>query len=117
MLLAVLLVVGGAVATPDGRVAASAGPSRSVVPEPRFDSWVYQLQDYPRGRLDAIAASDHDLAVIDLARDADTRWFRRREIAAVQRSGKKVLAYFEIGSIENFRPEYRLLRRRARGSS
>ena len=31
----------------------------------------------------------------------------------MRRSGKRVLAYFEIGSIENFRPEYPVLRREA----
>ena len=50
---------------------------------------------------------------IDLARDANRDWFTRREIKKVRRSGKKVLAYFEIGSIETFRPEYKRVRDRA----
>lgn len=76
-------------------------------------SWVYQLQDYPRGRLGALVRAPHQLAVIDLARDAHRGYFTRREIARLRTSGKKVLAYFEIGSIETFRPEYRPLRRHA----
>jgi cysteinyl-tRNA synthetase len=67
---------------------------------------VYQLQNYPGGRLDALAITPHQLAVIDLSRYASADYFRPSEIAALKASGKKVLAYFEIGSIENFRPEY-----------
>lgn len=69
-------------------------------------SWVYQLQGYKHGRLRQLARSPHDIAVIDLARDAGTKYFTRKEITALRTSGKTVLAYFEIGSIENFRPEY-----------
>jgi cysteinyl-tRNA synthetase len=76
----------------------------------RITSWVYQLQGYPQGRLDALARSPQPLAVIDLARDAASDFFRPDEIARLHRSGKRVLAYFEIGSIENFRPEYSRLR-------
>jgi cysteinyl-tRNA synthetase len=68
--------------------------------------WVYQLQGYADGRLDAVAASPHELAVVDLARDAGSGYFTRDEIAAVRESGKRVLAYFEIGAIENYRPEH-----------
>lgn len=68
--------------------------------------WVYQLQGYPDGRLDAIADSPHDLAVIDLARDAGSDYFTAEEITAVRESGKRVLAYFEIGAIEEYRPEH-----------
>ncbi len=74
-------------------------------------SWAYQLQDYPGGRLDQLAAGPFQLVVIDLARDANTDYFTAPEIARVQDTGKKVLAYFEIGSIEDFRPEYPALRR------
>jgi cysteinyl-tRNA synthetase len=77
-------------------------------------SWLYQLQNYPDGRLDALARAPQPLAVIDLARDAGSSYFRRDEIEALRRSGKTVLAYFEIGSIENFRPEYEPLLRHAR---
>ena len=83
----------------------SAG-SRSSTGHPPITSWVYQLQDYPDGRLDALARAPYPLAVIDLARDARSDFFRANEIDQLHRSGKRVLAYFEIGSIEDFRPEY-----------
>jgi len=73
--------------------------------------WVYQLQDYDNGKLDALAKAPQQLAVIDLARDAQADFFTAAEIAALKTSGKKALAYFEIGSIETFRPEYRSLPR------
>lgn len=88
-----------------------APPPDTVPPAPT--SWVYQLQGYRRGRLDALARAPHGLVVIDLARDAGADFFGAREIAALRASGKKVLAYFEIGSIEDFRPEYEPLRRQA----
>ncbi len=81
---------------------------------PAITSWLYQLQNYPGGRLDALARAPQSLAVIDLARDAGSSYFRRSEIEDLRRSGKTVLAYFEIGSIESFRPEYGPLRRQAR---
>ncbi len=70
------------------------------------DSWVYQLSGYQDDRLDQIAASAFDLAVIDLARDGNLDTFTRAEIRAVQDAGKVVLAYFEIGAIEEYRPEW-----------
>jgi cysteinyl-tRNA synthetase len=79
----------------------------------KITSWAYQLQDYPNGRLDALADGPYQLVVVDLARDAKTDYFSAAEIHAVRGSGKRVLAYFEIGSIENFRPEYPVLRQRA----
>jgi len=82
--------------------------------KPAITSWLYQLQNYPDGRLDALARASQPLAVIDLARDAGSSYFRRDEIEALRRSGKKVLAYFEIGSIETFRPEYGPLRHHAK---
>jgi cysteinyl-tRNA synthetase, unknown class len=88
-----------------------APPPDTVPPAPT--SWVYQLQGYRHGRLDALARAPHGLVIIDLARDAGTDFFGAREIAALRASGKKVLAYFEIGSIEDFRPEYAPLRRQA----
>ncbi|MGP3919700.1 endo alpha-1,4 polygalactosaminidase [Nonomuraea sp. 10N515B] len=75
-------------------------------------SFTYVLQDYPGGRLDAIARAPHQLAIIDLSRDATIKgYFKPAEIARVRASGKKVLAYFEIGSIETFRTEFRTLPR------
>jgi cysteinyl-tRNA synthetase len=70
------------------------------------DGWVYQLQGYPGGRLDELVRAPQGFAVIDLARDAHADFFRPDEIADLRSSGKIVLAYFEIGSIEEFRPEY-----------
>ncbi|MCP2323161.1 cysteinyl-tRNA synthetase [Hamadaea flava] len=68
--------------------------------------WIYQLQGYPGGRLDEIAARRPPYAVIDLARDNSTGYFRADEIAALRAAGTTALAYFEIGSIENFRPDF-----------
>lgn len=70
------------------------------------ETWVYQLSGYHNGGLDEIAASAFDLAVVDLARDGYTDYFTRDEISALQQEGKVVLAYFEIGAIENYRPEW-----------
>lgn len=69
-------------------------------------SWVYQLTNYKDNKLDEIAGAGFDLAVIDLARDGKRGYFTREEIAALQRRGMFVLAYFEIGAIENYRPEW-----------
>ncbi|MQA25771.1 MAG: glycoside hydrolase, partial [Micromonosporaceae bacterium] len=100
-----VLCLGGLVAgcSPGER---AEGSGATLVEGMDVTSWVYQLQDYPGGRLHRIQESPHQLAVIDLARDGSSDYFRRDEIAALQRSGKRVLAYFEIGSIEDFRPEY-----------
>ncbi|MER7008990.1 endo alpha-1,4 polygalactosaminidase [Dactylosporangium sp. NPDC000555] len=94
---------------PDGERSGPAGGARSGAPA-SGDGWVYQLQGYERGGLAAIARAPQRLAVIDLARDAKSDLFRPDEIAALRASGKRVLAYFEIGSIEQFRPEYGPLR-------
>jgi cysteinyl-tRNA synthetase, unknown class len=96
-------------APPVGSGPSSPAPGR--VPPGDLRSWAYQLQGYPGGRLDRLAAGPYQLVVIDLARDADADWFTPAEIARVRATGKWVLAYFEIGSIENFRPEYRKLPR------
>jgi cysteinyl-tRNA synthetase len=69
-------------------------------------SWTYQLTDYPNDQLKHIADSNFDLAVVDLARDGTDDYFTRAEITHVQNSGKLVLAYFEIGAIEKYRPEW-----------
>jgi cysteinyl-tRNA synthetase, unknown class len=70
------------------------------------DSWVYQLTNYKNGKLDEIAATAFDLAVIDLARDGRSGFFTKSEISALQATGKILLAYFEIGAIEDYRPEW-----------
>ncbi len=72
-------------------------------------SWTYQLTGYQNNRLDQIAGSRFNLAVVDLARDGASDYFTRAEVAAVQATGKIVLAYFEIGAIENYRPEWPLV--------
>ncbi len=69
-------------------------------------SWVYQLTKYQDARLDQIAGAGFDLAVIDLARDGHTNFFTADEISAAQRHRMFVLAYFEVGAIENYRPEW-----------
>lgn len=80
-------------------------PSARATPLRGVTSWVDQLQNYAGGKLDAITAAPHQLAVIDLARDAGSSYFGPEEVAAVRASGKIVLSYFEIGSIEDYRPE------------
>lgn len=67
--------------------------------------WVYQLQGYQNDKLDQITRNAFDMAVFDLARDANTSYFTRTEISALKVSGKIALAYFTIGSIEDYRPE------------
>lgn len=107
ILLLCVMLEGCTVAQPDvgGRPGTSPGPS--------FGSWVYQLQGYPQGGLAAIATSGADLAVIDLARDAASDYFTRAEIDRLHQQGMIVLAYFEIGSIEDFRPEYAVVEQQA----
>jgi cysteinyl-tRNA synthetase len=82
-------------------------------PTGQITRWAYQLQDYPGGKLDQLAAGKSQLVVVDLARDAGTDYFRADEIAKVRATGKYVLAYFEIGSIEDFRPEFPVLKKDA----
>ena len=76
---------------------------------PSIKTWVYQLQNYKQGRLDEIASTNFDLAVIDLARDGSDEFFTSDEITAVKSTGKVVFSYFEIGAIEDFRPEWKLI--------
>jgi cysteinyl-tRNA synthetase, unknown class len=72
-------------------------------------SWVYQLTGYQNNQLDQIGGSSFQLAVVDLARDGSSSYFTASEIGAVQATGKIVLAYFEIGAIEDYRPEWPLV--------
>lgn len=85
-------------------------PTPEPSPEPptwnEVGTWVYQLSDYQNDQLNQIAAANFDLAVIDLARDGSSDFFTQAEIAALQETNKLVLAYFEIGAIENYRPEW-----------
>jgi cysteinyl-tRNA synthetase len=94
-------------------VAARPDPVRGLPPTGRITRWAYQLQDYPDGKLDALARGPYQLVVVDLARDAHTDYFRKDEIEALRAEGKYALAYFEIGSIEDFRPEYAVLKKDA----
>lgn len=88
-------------------------PAEDLVPTPlptdpwsSVENWVYQLCSYPNNKLTQIAESSFDLAVIDLARDGSSNFFTYDEIQAVRATGKVVLAYFEIGAIEDYRPEW-----------
>lgn len=106
---AVALLVGPALVAGLVLVAGCTAPAERPGHRPRLsdvDSWVYQLQGYPGGRLDRLAKAPQPLAVIDLTRDGRRSYFSRAEVGALRDSGKLVLAYFEVGSIEDFRPEY-----------
>lgn len=76
-----------------------------VAEAPEVEDFVYQLQGYADDGVDELVAAPQDLAVIDLARDGHDDWFTAEEIAELQGSGKTVLAYFSIGTIEDFRTE------------
>jgi len=65
--------------------------------------WVYQLSGYQNNSLQQIADSCYELAVVDLARDGSSDFFTYAEVTG---TGKQMLAYFEIGAIENYRPEW-----------
>jgi uncharacterized protein (TIGR01370 family) len=86
------------------------GPHGGVGPTTGITDAVIQLQNYQDGRLDALATAGFSLAVIDLARDAGSSYFTTDEITQLKGAGTKVLAYFEIGSIENFRPDFATLK-------
>lgn len=81
-------------------------PTPPDAPWNSVESWVYQLSGYPNDKLTQIAGSNFGLAVIDLARDGSDDFFTYNEIQAVRATGKFVLAYFEIGAIEDYRPEW-----------
>jgi cysteinyl-tRNA synthetase len=76
------------------------------VPWEGVSSFTYQLTNYANSNLDQLAGSKFDLAIIELSRDGNSDYFRADEIAALQATGKQVLAYFEIGAIEEYRPEW-----------
>ncbi len=84
----------------------TATPVAGQVPWDGVQSWVYQLSGYQNDSLDQIAGSHFDLAVVDLARDGGGDYFTQSEVGAVTGSGKLALAYFEIGAIEDYRPEW-----------
>ena len=62
-----------------------------------WNSWGYQLTNYD------LETPCYDVLVIDLAKDGSSDFFTYDEIAALDTD---VLAYFEIGAIENYRPEW-----------
>jgi cysteinyl-tRNA synthetase, unknown class len=119
-LVVVLVVAAGCSGDDDGDSQASgeteaeAGAPNAEAPEveppsnaeaPEVEDFVYQLQGYADDGVDELVAAPQEVAVIDLARDGHDDWFTAEEIGELQASGKTVLAYFEIGSIEDFRPE------------
>ncbi len=97
-------------------------PSPSPYPtdvgiRPEFNNvktWVYQLSSYqPNNTLDQIKRNNFDLVVVDLARDGMSNYFTNQEITSLKNSGKIVLAYFEIGALENYRPEWNIVNSQA----
>lgn len=83
---------------------------RSPVAQAPPESWVYQLEGYADGQLDEVAAYPARFAVVDLARDGGQDWFTAEELSRVQERGTTVLAYIEIGAIEDYRPELSAVR-------
>ena len=64
-------------------------------------SFTYQLQTID---LRAIAATKFELAVIDYSSDgSEESRFSAEQIAAVQKTGKRILAYMSIGEAEDYR--------------
>lgn len=86
--------------------AGTSSDAGTPVPWEGVSSFTYQLTNYANDRLDQLAGSKFDLAIVELSRDGNSDWFRADEIAAVKATGKQVLAYFEIGAIEEYRPEW-----------
>ncbi|GAA2300965.1 endo alpha-1,4 polygalactosaminidase [Glycomyces scopariae] len=87
---------------------ADADPLGEPLPEDAAapDSWLYQLSGYEGDSLDAVAAAPQPTAVIDLARDGGDGYWTAEEITALHDADKTVYAYFSMGSIETYRPEY-----------
>jgi len=70
-------------------------------------TWGYQLTGYDQGGFQRLVIAPVDLLVIDLARDGEDDYFTAEDIRVLKNSGgKMVLAYFEIGAIEKYRPEW-----------
>lgn len=87
-------------------------PNNTRVAWNEIGSWAYQLQNYSSNSLDQIKNSKFNLVVIDLSNNdingdgIMNEFWSNSQIKSVKDSGKYVLAYFEIGAIEDFRPEY-----------
>ncbi len=75
-------------------------------PFEEVSSWAYQLTGYEEGGLDDLVASSAELVVIDLTKDGVSEYFQPEDIHQIKANGKQVLAYFEIGGIEDYRPEW-----------
>ncbi|WP_218932427.1 endo alpha-1,4 polygalactosaminidase [Adhaeretor mobilis] len=76
---------------------------------PAFDqvtSWGYQLTGYEGRGFDSLVSAPVDLLVIDLSRDGGSEYFTADEVSTIKSTDKIVLAYFEIGAIERYRPEW-----------
>lgn len=87
-------------------------PNNTRVAWNEISSWAYQLQNYSSNSLDQIKNSKFSLVVIDLSNNdingdgIMNEFWSNNQVKSVKDSGKYVLAYFEIGAIEDFRPEY-----------
>nr|WP_277621382.1 endo alpha-1,4 polygalactosaminidase [Thermus arciformis] len=73
-------------------------------------TWVYQLTGYPSSGLAALGKTGADLFVVDLTKDGQTPW-RLEDLAPL--GGRPVLAYLEVGGLEDYRVEYPLVRQQA----
>ncbi|MFT5430410.1 MAG: cysteinyl-tRNA synthetase, partial [Myxococcota bacterium] len=69
-------------------------------------SWGYQLQ---KANINELAASSHDVLVIDYAREDGTPWTEAEIQQLKQRAGRPrtVLAYISVGEAEDYRPYWR----------
>ncbi|CAM3740955.1 endo alpha-1,4 polygalactosaminidase [Kibdelosporangium persicum] len=90
--------------------ATSACGQAAEEPKNTQPSVAYQLSSYEDDRLDDLAGKPQQLVIIDLARDAAASYFTAEEIGKLRAKGKTVLAYFEIGSLEDFRPDFERFR-------
>lgn len=97
----IYLLLSSAVASLQSQQASAAPPAFEEI-----KSWGYQLTAYDDGGFDRLVSAPFDLLVIDLARDGGQDFFTADEIEKLKRSDKIVLAYFEIGAIETYRPEW-----------
>lgn len=93
----------------EGAVASGPYPSPPP-PSLSVRTWVYQLTGYPATGLSALGATAADLFVIDLTQDGQKPW-ASTDLAPLK--GKPVLAYMEIGGIEDYRVEYPVVQKNA----
>ncbi|WP_022799613.1 endo alpha-1,4 polygalactosaminidase [Thermus islandicus] len=73
-------------------------------------SWIFQLTGYPASGLYSLGATHADLFVVDLTKDGKTPWSKQDLLAL---KGRAVLAYMEIGGLEDYRVEYPLVKNQA----